>query len=127
MGETVPFAASFMEVGQLPASRFYGRVDWGDGTTSDGEVTKTGDTTYAVSGAHAYASPGQYRVTTIFGYVPLHPGNDFALHQLQHSGDRRITRRGKAGQLWGIFVVARSCFWPLAEEGLAGFEGLVRA
>lgn len=76
-GETVPFPALFNEVGQLPASRFYGRIDWGDGTTSDGEVTKTGDTTYTVAGGHAYARAGQYRITTAFGFVPLHPGTDY--------------------------------------------------
>jgi hypothetical protein len=77
VGQTVPFAASFFEVGDLPASRFYGRFDWGDGTTSDGEVTMTSATTYVVAGAHAYRRPGQCRITTIFGFVPLHAGMNY--------------------------------------------------
>jgi len=38
------------------------RVDWGDGASTTPTVTRADDGTFAVTGSHAYAVPGSYRV-----------------------------------------------------------------
>jgi hypothetical protein len=43
------------------ASDFTARIDWGDGTTSNGAVTG-GSGSFAIAGAHTYAAKGRYPV-----------------------------------------------------------------
>jgi uncharacterized repeat protein (TIGR01451 family) len=45
------------------ASAFVATIDWGDGTTSHGSITRSG-TTYTVKGSHTYSSGGSHTVTT---------------------------------------------------------------
>ncbi len=49
--------------GVEPASDFVATIDWGDGTTSTGTVSKSGST-YTVKGSHTYATNGSHTVTT---------------------------------------------------------------
>lgn len=50
-------------VGAEPASAFLATIDWGDGTSSAGIITKSGST-YTVNGTHTYAKGGKHTVTT---------------------------------------------------------------
>lgn len=51
------------------------RIEWGDGTMSHGQLTASGDDQFQVSGAHTYATPGNYSVHVSAGYTcdPLMP------------------------------------------------------
>jgi uncharacterized repeat protein (TIGR01451 family) len=49
--------------GVEPASAFVATINWGDGTTSQGTVTKS-STTYQVRGSHTYARKGAHTITT---------------------------------------------------------------
>jgi uncharacterized repeat protein (TIGR01451 family) len=49
--------------GVEPASAFVATINWGDGTTSVGNITLSG-TTYRVKGSHTYAQSGTHTVTT---------------------------------------------------------------
>lgn len=52
-------AATFTHAGGLESpSAFTATIDWGDGTTSTGQITLSG-TTYTVTGSHNYKNPGQ--------------------------------------------------------------------
>jgi hypothetical protein len=58
-----PFAGAVgtLERGQLPLTN--PAIDWGDGTApSAAALTEAAGGTYEVSGTHAYAAPGTYRV-----------------------------------------------------------------
>lgn len=46
------------------ASNFTATIAWGDGTTSAGTITASGAGAYSVSGAHNYASLGQFTIKT---------------------------------------------------------------
>jgi hypothetical protein len=48
--------------GAEPAGGFSAAINWGDGTTSSGTVTRQG-TSYVVQGSHTYASDGNHTVT----------------------------------------------------------------
>lgn len=53
--------------GSSPATDFNALIAWGDGTTSDGVITKSG-ATYSVSGSHAYSEASVYAiVVTVSG------------------------------------------------------------
>lgn len=45
-----------------PAGAFSATIDWGDGSTSAGSITGS-QGTFAVTGSHAYVSPGTYTIT----------------------------------------------------------------
>jgi hypothetical protein len=47
------------------ASDFTATIDWGDGTTSAGTVSTSGDGNFTVSGSHAYADEGTFTATTV--------------------------------------------------------------
>ena len=51
-------------------SDFTATIAWGDGTTTAGGVTGTGDGTFTVSGSHAYAEDGSYTITTLLSDDP---------------------------------------------------------
>lgn len=42
---------------------FTATIDWGDGSTSNGQVTSGPHGTYSVTGTHAYSAPGLYTLT----------------------------------------------------------------
>jgi hypothetical protein len=48
--------------GVEPASDFIATINWGDGTTSTGTISRSG-TTYSVKSSHTYASGGSHTVT----------------------------------------------------------------
>jgi uncharacterized repeat protein (TIGR01451 family) len=49
--------------GVEPASAFVATIDWGDGTTSQGNITQSG-TTYTVTGSHTYGNGKNHTITT---------------------------------------------------------------
>jgi uncharacterized repeat protein (TIGR01451 family) len=49
--------------GVHPTNYYVATINWGDGTTSTGNITLSG-TTYTVKGMHTYASSGAHTVTT---------------------------------------------------------------
>jgi uncharacterized repeat protein (TIGR01451 family) len=56
--------ATFTHAGGVePTSAFVATINWGDGTTSVGTITLSGNT-YRVTGSHTYAQSGTHTVTT---------------------------------------------------------------
>jgi hypothetical protein len=90
--------ATFTHGGGLePVGDFTASIDWGDGTTSAGEVTKPG-LTYIVAGSHAYTDEGTYNVSVTIGEesgtVTLHTTTTM-LEELLPDGSR-----GTPDQRW---------------------------
>jgi ELWxxDGT repeat protein len=58
--------AGFTDANPLAtAGQFVATIDWGDGTTSAGAVSRAaGQPFFVVAGSHRYAKPGSYKVTT---------------------------------------------------------------
>jgi hypothetical protein len=55
---------------QIPSADIAARIDWGDGSSSAGSVSRTGTVpgdqplaSYQIAGAHEYAKPGKYTLT----------------------------------------------------------------
>lgn len=66
--------ATFTDPANLPASAYKATIDWGDGTTSTGTITTTGNGSYKVTGRHVYADDGSYKVTVTITQKSA-PGN----------------------------------------------------
>jgi hypothetical protein len=49
--------------GSEPGTAITATIDWGDGTTTDGTVSQTGETNYKVTGTHNYADEGNVAIT----------------------------------------------------------------
>jgi hypothetical protein len=57
-------AATFTHAsGVEPVTAFVATINWGDGTTSAGTITRSG-TTYTVTGSHTYTTGGRHTITT---------------------------------------------------------------
>ncbi|RPI46027.1 MAG: hypothetical protein EHM59_08575, partial [Betaproteobacteria bacterium] len=83
---------------------FSALVDWGDGTQSAGVISEIAPGSYAVTGTHRYAEPGQYAlittVTSAGGQIAItSPGATAALAGLQAA--RVVVPAGAAGDLDG--------------------------
>jgi uncharacterized repeat protein (TIGR01451 family) len=68
-------AATFSHAkGVEPAGDFTATIDWGDGTTSAGTITKSG-TQYVVKGSHTFVTSGAHTVTTTVAEIinVIHP------------------------------------------------------
>ncbi len=72
--------AAFADVSANTADDFTATIDWGDGTTSAGTVTRTPSGLFAVSGAHAYASLGSFPIAVTLSDDP--PGTATATAKL---------------------------------------------
>ena len=74
-----PFTGTLGTMVYLAGARPFGaKIDWGDGTQSDGTATDESDSSLLVSGTHTYARHGTYRVrvTPVYigtGDVPTDP------------------------------------------------------
>jgi hypothetical protein len=56
--------ATFIDDSGVPASRYSARIDWGDGTTSNGTVVAGGSPgTFQILGSHTYLEEGLYNLT----------------------------------------------------------------
>ncbi|MPZ43482.1 MAG: tandem-95 repeat protein [Betaproteobacteria bacterium] len=81
---------------------FSARIDWGDGTQSQGVITETAPGAYAVAGTHRYQEAGQYAlittVTSSGGQIAVtSPGATSALAGLQAA--RVVVPAAAAGDL----------------------------
>lgn len=63
--------------GVEPTSAFSATINWGDGKTSQGNVTLSGGT-YSVRGSHNYAGGGSHTITTTVTEVANPPGSKSA-------------------------------------------------
>ena len=63
--------------GVEPASAFVARINWGDGATSAGTITRSG-TTYSVTGSHTFAASGTHTIITTVVEVPTGPWSQVA-------------------------------------------------
>lgn len=70
--------ATFTDAGNDPADMYTAAIDWGDGTTSSGSVSKTGDGAYQVDGIHTYQVAQSYDVTVTVTHVDGTTGDDTA-------------------------------------------------
>ncbi len=108
-------AATFTESdASLTAADFVATIDWGDGTTSPGDITEAADGTFSVSALKSYAEPGSYPIGQ--GSYPVtvsisSPVNGDAASTaevdsslLDATGDGAGTTRGVAGGNQGQYV-----------------------
>jgi hypothetical protein len=82
----------FDSTGQSDQTDFTARIRWGDGTTSDGNVTATANGGFQVVGSHTYKDQGNYDLRVILRHTDGRRADAIGVAVIE--GGRTFTARG---------------------------------